>query len=65
MEAPNAKDRLALFQAQVDKMPLDETVDLGSLANMTNGYVAADIHAVCREASMAAVQRALQQTQAE
>lgn len=30
----------------------------GTLANMTNGYVAADINATCREAAMLAVQRA-------
>lgn len=29
-----------------------------TLANMTNGYVAADINAVCREAALLAVQRA-------
>lgn len=75
MEPPNAQDRYALFQAQISKMPLDETVDIGSyiehslysflliqpveiLSTMTNGYVAADINSMCREAAMAAVQRA-------
>lgn len=31
---------------------------LETLSVMTNGYVAADINAVCRESAMAAVQRA-------
>lgn len=30
MEPPNAEDRYALFQAQISKMPLDETVDIGT-----------------------------------
>jgi ATP-dependent 26S proteasome regulatory subunit len=29
MEPPNAADRYALFQAQINKMPLDDTVDIG------------------------------------
>ncbi|KAG2232545.1 hypothetical protein INT48_000925 [Thamnidium elegans] len=58
MEPPNAEDRYALFQAQLNKMPLDSAVDIEILSIMTNGYVAADINAMCREAAMAAVQRA-------
>jgi hypothetical protein len=29
MEPPNATDRYALFQAQINKMPLDDTVNIG------------------------------------
>jgi ATP-dependent 26S proteasome regulatory subunit len=29
MEPPNATDRYALFQAQINKMPLDSSVDIG------------------------------------
>ncbi|KAI8092162.1 P-loop containing nucleoside triphosphate hydrolase protein [Gilbertella persicaria] len=58
MEPPNVSDRHSLFKAQIDKMPLDESIDIDTLANMTNGYVAADINSVCREAAMHAIQRA-------
>lgn len=29
MEPPNAADRYALFQMQIKKMPLDDSVDIG------------------------------------
>jgi len=58
MEPPNATDRYSLFEAQITKMPLESSVDIEALAAMTNGYVAADINSVCREAAMSAVQRA-------
>ncbi|GAA5806195.1 hypothetical protein HPULCUR_011726 [Helicostylum pulchrum] len=65
MDPPNAEDRHALFQAQLNKMPLDSTVDIETLSVMTNGYVAADINAVCRESAMAAVQRASKHSDSE
>lgn len=58
MEPPNATDRYSLFEVQITKMPLESSVDIEALAAMTNGYVAADINSVCREAAMSAVQRA-------
>ncbi|KAI9355174.1 P-loop containing nucleoside triphosphate hydrolase protein [Pilaira anomala] len=58
MDPPNAEDRYALFEAQLNKMPLDDAVDIETLSTMTNGYVAADINAMCREAAMNAIQRA-------
>lgn len=30
MDPPNAEDRQALFQAQLNKMPLDGAVDIGN-----------------------------------
>ncbi|KAG2198242.1 hypothetical protein INT46_009021 [Mucor plumbeus] len=58
MEPPNITDRHSLFESQTTKMPLENSVDIEALASMTNGYVAADINSVCREAAMFAVQRA-------
>ncbi|KAI8641023.1 P-loop containing nucleoside triphosphate hydrolase protein [Parasitella parasitica] len=58
MEPPSVMDRLALLKAQTAKLPLDSSVDMETLASMTNGYVAADINSMCREAAMSAVQRA-------
>ncbi|RCI05459.1 hypothetical protein CU098_012881 [Rhizopus stolonifer] len=65
MDPPSADDRYSLFESQIKQMPLDESFDLRSLADMTNGYVAADINAVCREAAMTAVQRASKSLQEE
>lgn len=30
MDPPNAEDRYALFEAQLNKMPLDDAVDIGN-----------------------------------
>ncbi|EIE89433.1 hypothetical protein RO3G_14144 [Rhizopus delemar RA 99-880] len=65
MEPPSAEDRYSLFESQIKSMPLDKNFDLRTLANMTNGYVAADINATCREAAMLAVQRASKNLQEE
>ncbi|KAL7332585.1 hypothetical protein PS15p_204602 [Mucor circinelloides] len=65
MEPPNATDRYSLFEAQITKMPLESSVDIEALAAMTNGYVAADINSVCREAAMSAVQRASKEKEME
>ncbi|KAI7903084.1 P-loop containing nucleoside triphosphate hydrolase protein [Cokeromyces recurvatus] len=65
MEPPNIADRHALFKLQTNKMPLDDTVDLDTLSAMTNGYVAADINSMCRQAAMFAVQRASKQKDTE
>jgi len=42
-------------------MPLAEDVDLKELARRTEGYTGADIAAVCREAAMNAMRRALKE----
>ncbi|KAL4211773.1 P-loop containing nucleoside triphosphate hydrolase protein [Rhizopus microsporus] len=65
MEPPSVDDRYSLFESQVGNIPLDKSVDIQTLANMTNGYVAADINAVCREAALLAVQRASKNLQEE
>ncbi|MET1125004.1 MAG: CDC48 family AAA ATPase, partial [Archaeoglobaceae archaeon] len=52
---PDKKSRLAIFKIHTRNMPLAEDVDLEALAEMTEGYVGADIEAVCREAVMLAM----------
>ena len=52
VDTPNEESRLAIFKVHADKMPLADDVDLGKLAKHTEGYVGADIEAVCREAAM-------------
>ncbi|OWT32516.1 ATPase [Methanobrevibacter sp. 87.7] len=52
VDTPNEESRLAIFKAHADKMPLADDVDLEKLAKHSEGYVGADIEAVCREAAM-------------
>ncbi|MBO8174353.1 MAG: CDC48 family AAA ATPase [Thermococcus sp.] len=57
--APDEKARYEIFKVHTRKMPLAEDVDLKELAKRTEGYTGADIAAVCREAAMNAMRRAL------
>ncbi len=52
---PDKKSRLAIFKIHTRNMPLAEDVDLNELAEITEGYVGADIEAICREAVMLAL----------
>ena len=52
VESPNEESRLAIFKVHTEKMPLDKDVKIEKLAKQTEGYVGADIEAVCREAAM-------------
>ncbi|MFB6167647.1 MAG: CDC48 family AAA ATPase [Haloferacaceae archaeon] len=51
---PDETARRAIFEVHTREKPLADDVDLDRLARRTEGYVGADIEAVCREASMAA-----------
>lgn len=50
---PDAASRLKILEIHTRNMPLDG-VDLKSVASMTEGYVGADLTALCREAGLAA-----------
>ncbi|MCF0226301.1 MAG: CDC48 family AAA ATPase [Methanobrevibacter sp.] len=52
VDAPNEEGRLAIFKVHTKDMPLADDVDLEKLSQETEGYVGADIEAVCREAAM-------------
>ncbi len=52
---PDKKSRYAIFKIHTRNMPLADDVDLEELAELTEGYVGADIEAVCREAVMLAL----------
>ncbi len=56
---PDKKSRLAIFKIHTRNMPLSEDVDLEELSEMTEGYVGADIEAICREAVMLAMRENL------
>ncbi|SFR60730.1 CDC48 family AAA ATPase [Halogeometricum limi] len=51
---PDEEARRAIFAVHTEHKPLADDVDLDRLARETEGYVGADVEAVCREASMAA-----------
>ncbi|MFB6122233.1 MAG: CDC48 family AAA ATPase [Haloferacaceae archaeon] len=51
---PDEAARRAIFEVHTQNKPLADGVDLDELARKTEGYVGADVEAVCREASMAA-----------
>jgi len=51
---PDEEARRKIFEVHTGDKPLADDVDLDALAAETEGYVGADIEALCREASMAA-----------
>ncbi|KAF9566008.1 hypothetical protein EC968_003945 [Mortierella alpina] len=60
MEVPSEANRLKIINSLIKDMPhlLTES-DLGSLARMTNGFVGADLEALCRESALSAVHRSI------
>lgn len=52
--APDEKSRVAIFKVHTHGMPLKD-VSLDTLASRTEGYVGADIEAICREAAIYAL----------
>ena len=58
---PNKQGRLEILQIHTRGMPLAEDVDLEKIANVTYGFVGADLEALCKEAAMRALRRILPQ----
>ncbi len=56
---PNRDGRKEILQIHTRNMPLTDEVELDELADMTHGYVGADLEAVCKEAAMAILRRVL------
>ena len=52
---PDIEGRVEILKVHTKDMPLDSSVDISKLAEMTEGFSGADIEGLCREASMAAV----------
>ncbi len=50
---PNEASRLAILKVHSKRMPLED-VDLEDIASRTDGYVGADLYALCREAAIRA-----------
>ncbi|KAM9317248.1 nuclear valosin-containing protein-like [Gastrophryne carolinensis] len=60
---PDEKARQRILQTLCRKLKLPESFDFQHVAHLTPGYVGADLMALCREAAMGAVNRALIQLQ--
>ena len=56
---PHVKGRKEIFQIHTRGMPLEDDVNLDNYAEITHGFVGADIMAICREAAMFALRRVL------
>ncbi len=56
---PDQKGRKEILQIHTRNMPLAKDVDLDKLAEITYGFVGADLEALCKEAAMASLRRAL------
>jgi len=56
---PDQKDRLEIFQVHTREKPLGSDVDLGELAELTEGMVGSEIASVCRSAAMIAIAEAI------
>ena len=56
---PNVLQRLSILEAHTRSFKLAEEVDLSHLAELTVGYVGADIASLCREAAYVAMKRML------
>ncbi len=56
---PDREGRLEILQIHTRGMPLEKDVDLGVIANMSHGFVGADLQAVAKEAGIRALRRVL------
>ena len=54
---PDRRGRLEILEIHSRGMPLAEDVDMGHLAEITHGFVGADLEALCREAAMICLRR--------
>lgn len=53
---PDAQTRRDIFRIKLSKMPVDDDVNIDSLVERTEGYSGAEIHAICQEAAMYALE---------
>ncbi len=56
---PNKQGRYEILQIHTRGMPLAKNVDIEKIADITYGYVGADIAALCKESAMQALRRLL------
>ncbi|KAF3591644.1 hypothetical protein DY000_02025169, partial [Brassica cretica] len=56
---PNEEDRFKILLLYTKKVNLDASVDLQAIATSCNGYVGADLEALCRETTISASKRSV------
>ena len=56
---PDRNGRLEILEIHSRGMPLAQNVDMAHLAEITHGFVGADLEALCREAAMISLRRIL------
>ncbi len=56
---PDKKGRYEILQIHTRGMPLDKDVDLMKIADLTHGFVGADLQMLCKEAAIHALRRVL------
>ncbi|MBD3263219.1 CDC48 family AAA ATPase [Candidatus Woesearchaeota archaeon] len=54
---PNKTGRLNILKIHTRNMPLEDDVDLKKLADVTHGFVGADLEGLCKEAAMSVLRR--------
>ena len=59
LRVPDTEGRLEIFQIHTRGMPLSDNVNLMDFAQITHGFVGADIAALCREAAMSSLRQIL------
>lgn len=52
---PDKSKRHEILSSKLSAMPLEREIDLDTVAMVTNGYVGADLTAVCSEAAYLAI----------
>ena len=59
IRVPDKKGRLEVLKIHTRNMPLTEDVKLEKIADVTHGFVGADLSALCKEAAMSVLRRIL------
>jgi transitional endoplasmic reticulum ATPase len=59
LEVPDRNGRAQILDVHTRGMPLGDDIDLDRLADMTHGFVGADIENLCREAAMKSLRKTL------
>ncbi|XP_075482643.1 cell division control protein 48 homolog B [Primulina tabacum] len=63
ISTPNEEERFQILKLYTKRLHLDPNVDLQAIAASCNGYVGADLEALCREAAMSALNKASEDSQ--
>ena len=59
INVPNKEGRADILEIHTRNMPLAKDVNLARIAEITHGFVGADLEALCREAGMIAIREAM------